>query len=146
MKRSLLILILLSNLLACSSHEKKQKPDIVKDYTDQQKYDDCHSKNKTIDQRHLAIAAKSKARVFKRCFENFVKFETNKNQKIFTCNLLTINSDGSVKYVYGRGQFGTDLPKDLKMCLEQEMFQFDFSGLQLNNSLTVQFPVEFNSN
>lgn len=132
-------------ILGCSSPKKKAVKE-PRDFSDEQKFADCNSQNRSIDQRHLAIAAKNKSRVFGSCFNNFIKFEKNKNQILFTCNLLTINPDGGIKYVYSRGQFGTDLPKDLRMCLEQEMWKMDFSGLQLNQTLTVQFPVEFNSN
>lgn len=130
--------------MGCTSSSKTDDSKLKK-FTSEQKLKGCHGENNSLEQRHLAIAAKNKVKVFSRCFDNFIKFEKNKNQKFYTCMLLTIHKNGAVKYVYSRGQFGTEPPKDLKMCIEQEMWGMDFSGLQLGKSLTVRFPVEFNS-
>ena len=129
---------------ACSSTMKKYE-DVIRDYTDLEKQKDCSVQKPTQNQRHLIIAAKSKARLLERCFYHFMKFEENKKQKIFLCNNLTVERHGVVSFVYTRGQFGSSLPKDLKLCVEQEMWRMDFQGLQLSEKGTIQFPIEFNS-
>jgi hypothetical protein len=135
-------LLLLSLLiLSCSTGIDKSKP--LK--TANTKKTVCTNASNSIDIRHLVIAAKAKAPQLVSCFKNFLRFEETKKQRISTCNILTIRKSGKVKFAYSRGDAQSRLPKAMKMCMEQEFWKMKFTGLQLEKSYTIKFPLLFSS-
>ena len=129
--------------VSCATETKDRKNKQVRS---RESNKSCNAVNESLEEKHVTIAARNKARVLSRCFANYMKFEKNKSQNIYSCNLLTIRSNGSVKYVYTRGQSGSTIPKDLKMCIEQELWKMNFKGLQLNREVSIRFPIEFKTN
>ena len=93
--------------------------------------------------KHLIISAKAQNNSMANCFKNFIRFEEDKTQSIYTCSTLKINNSGRVSYAYTRGKRGQTVPKDLKMCMEQSFHKMDFNSLQLDQAQTIQFPIEF---
>ena len=59
-------------------------------------------------------------------------------------NLKNINVKKSGKVSYVK-VFGPKIPKDLAMCIEQELWTMDFSLLQLDQNVYVQYPLTFKS-
>ncbi len=106
---------------------------------------ECGFAARDVEERHLIVAAKIKSSVMANCFKNWLRFEDNKKQKISTCNQLSIRRNGSVSYVQVTEANGKQLPKDFKMCVRQEYWKMSFSGLQLDNSHVIRFPLNYSS-
>lgn len=104
----------------------------------------CPETNKEMENRHIIIAAKSKASPLARCFKNYIKFEEDKKQSFKVCNVINVAKNGKVTYSKAFG-LGKRLPKDFKMCLEQEYWMMNFSALQLQKPAYIKFPLEFKS-
>lgn len=102
----------------------------------------CSHKDKSIQSRHLIMMANSQQEKLIRCFRNFLRFEENKKQRIVVCNTLNVRKSGRVSYAR---VFGPNVPKDLAMCLEQELWTMNFKALQLDKSVYVQYPLTLNS-
>ena len=141
MKTFIILFLLVSS---CAHEVTKSKPK-KKIRKTSRRFNDCTLEMNDISNRHLVIAAQSKARAFQKCFQNYLRFEQDKNQTIAVCNLLTVKRTGKVSFVYTRGHLGHQLPKDLKMCIEQEFWKINFSGLQLQKQHQIRFPIEFKS-
>jgi len=105
----------------------------------------CSQEYHETEKRHLVMAAKIKSSVLANCFRNFLRFEENKKQKISVCNQISIKRSGRVSYVQVTNANKRVLPKDLKMCIEQEYWKMNFSGLQLISSHLIQFQLNFSS-
>ena len=106
---------------------------------------DCSNDSENWDKKFLTISARHHSKQLSHCFQNYIRFETNKKQTIKTCNILGVNRSGKVTYVYSRGMKGTIIPKDLKMCMEQDFWKMHFKGLQLEKGYTIKFPLGFKS-
>jgi len=104
----------------------------------------CSENTSAVQDRHLIISAKSKSKILVRCFKNYIKFETNKKQSFKFCSNINVAKSGMVTYTKVFG-LGNKLPKDFKMCLEQEYWMMNFKGLQLEKSAYIHFPLEFSS-
>lgn len=104
----------------------------------------CPETNKDMENRHIVISAKSKSGALVRCFKNFLKFEEIKEQSFKFCNVMNVAKNGKVTYAKAFG-LGKRLPKDFRMCLEQEYWMMDFSKLQLQRPGYIKFPLEFRS-
>lgn len=102
----------------------------------------CESDNQSIISRHIALKATYQKNSLVRCFQNFLQFEQNKEQKIHVCNTLNVAKSGKVTYAKVNG---IKLPKDLKMCLEQELWSMNFKSLQPETDILVRFPITFSS-
>lgn len=135
------LLILSFLVLSCSTGNKQSNTSKAAGISK----DTCSNSSNSIDIRHLVIAAKAKAPQLVSCFRNFLRFEEQKKQRISTCNILTIRKSGKVKFAYSRGSAQSRLPKAMKMCMEQEFWKMQFTGLQLGKSYTIKFPLLFNS-
>lgn len=105
----------------------------------------CQTHAKSVDEKHLIIATQIKSSVMVNCFKNYLRFEKNKKQVISTCNQLAVRKRGDVSFVQVTNANKRSLPKDLKMCIEQEYWKMDFSGLQLDQSYIIKFPLNFSS-
>lgn len=105
----------------------------------------CVQNYKNTEKKHLVMAAKIKSSVLANCFRNYLKFEKNKKQKISVCNNLSITRSGKVNYVQVTNANRRQLPKDFKMCIEQEYWTMNFSGLQLDKSHSIIFQLNFSS-
>lgn len=125
----LLILIL---LVSCSQNTVKNKTFL------------CPETDKEMENRHVIISARSQSQSLVRCFKNYLKFEKEKKQTIKVCNVLNVAKSGKVTYSKAFG-LGNRLPKDFKMCLEQEYWMMNFSKLQLEKPAYIKFPLEFKS-
>jgi len=134
-------LVLLFLMASCSSYKEAR----IQEAVNAAKVDDCQDTDSFGDKKFLMASAIHHSKVLSRCFENFMRFETNKKQTVKTCNILTVRKDGKVTYAYTRGYKGTVLPKDLKMCMEQDFWKMHFKGLQLDKGYTIKFPVGFQS-
>lgn len=128
-------------LVACSSTQKRRATKYKKRYT--RSKSDCEDSHLHIDQRVLIMAAKHYSKSLSHCFANYMRFEKNKKQTIKTCNVVTVNKTGKVTYVYSRGMKGNVIPKDLKMCMEQDLWKMHLRGLQLGRGYTIKFPISF---
>ena len=91
------------------------------------------------------MAAKIRSSVLANCFKNYLKFETNKKQKISVCNQLSIKKNGRVSYVQVTNANKKKIPEDLRMCIVQEYRTMNFKGLQLDNAHLIQFQMNFSS-
>lgn len=105
----------------------------------------CSKLYSETEKKHLVIAAKIKSSVLANCFRNYLRFETEKKQSISVCNQLSIKKSGRVSYVQITNANKRVLPKDLKMCIEQEYWKMDFEGLQLESSHLIEFQLNFAS-
>jgi protein involved in sex pheromone biosynthesis len=102
----------------------------------------CTYRSENIQSKHVIIMASSQQKKLGRCFQNFLQFEKEKNKSLVVCNTLNVAKNGKVTYtkVSGKG-----VPRDLKMCLEQEFWMMNFKALQLEKNVYVQFPLTFKS-
>ena len=105
----------------------------------------CKQQYSETEKRHLVMAAKIKSSVLANCFRNFLRFEENKKQSLSVCNQISVKRDGRVSYVQVTNANRRTLPKDLKMCIEQEYWRMNFSGLQLAENHLIQFQLNFSS-
>lgn len=105
----------------------------------------CKSEFDHFEGKNLVTAAQIKSSVMGNCFRNYLRFEQNKKQTIGTCNQISIRRGGKVNYVQVTNLNRKSLPKDLKMCMKQEYWKMDFSGLQLERSYIINFPLTFTS-
>jgi hypothetical protein len=103
------------------------------------------TQSESSDERSLVFAAKNKSVGIINCFRNYLRFEKNKKQLIKTCTRLNIKRSGDVSFVNVLGVSPRNVPKDLKMCLEQEYWKMKFSGLQLEKSYSLKFPLNLSS-
>ncbi len=133
MNKILLMAIILL-MASCSTNQKASKSQVGV----------CSPNTREVQDRHLIMSAKSKSKILARCFRNYLKFEKNKKQSIKFCSNINVSKAGKVTYskVFG---IGSKLPKDFKMCLEQEYWMMNFKGLQLEKASYIHFPFEFNS-
>lgn len=104
----------------------------------------CPETNQKIEDRHIVISIKSKVSSLAHCFKNYLKFEKNKKQSFKVCNVFSIAKNGTVTYSKAFG-LGKRIPKDFKMCLEQEFWMMNFAKLQLKRPANIKFPLEFKS-
>lgn len=123
-----LITILLSS---CSSGTKKP-------------LHSCELAPNNTEDRHLIIAAKLKMNGLGRCFKNYLKFEENKKQSFKICHNLNVAKSGKVTYSKAYG-IGTSIPKDFKMCIEQELWLMNFEKLQPTKPRYIKFPFIYQS-
>lgn len=94
-----------------------------------------------MEQRHLLKSIHAKGSSLSRCFQSYLKFhKEEKNVVIQSCNKLNITKSGKVYYAK---VFGSRIPKDFAMCLEQEFYRMNFKALQLDQSTSITFPVNF---
>lgn len=105
----------------------------------------CSVEYNNVEKRHLVKAAKIKSSVLANCFKNYLRFEKNKKQTLSVCNQLYIKRSGRVSFVQVVNATRKALPKDLKMCIEQEYWAMNFKGLQLLNSHSIVFQLNFSS-
>jgi hypothetical protein len=136
--------ISLVSLISCSSIKMNES---TKPANDEVNVDNqtCKSEFTHFEGRNLVTAAQIKSSILKNCFLNYLRFETNKKQTIGTCNQLSISGGGKVNYVQVTDLKRKQLPKDLIMCMKQEYWKMDFSGLQLGKSYVINFPLTFTS-
>ena len=121
-------------MMSCSSQPRQKKES------------GCKETKLLLEERHLVLSAKNqKQEHLVDCFRNFLKFEKNKHQKISTCNQISISRRGKVRFVQIRSEDKRALPKDLKMCLEQEFWRMDFAALQIKRDYIISFPLIFSS-
>lgn len=137
-------LICLSFLLSCTTPARK-KSVIQQPKPTTTRTSECTNEYADSDMRFLTKSAMYRSQALQSCFKNYLQFEENKKQTIYTCNVLTVNRQGKVSYVYSRGYKGSIIPKDLKMCLEQGFWKMQFKGLQLSRGYTIKFPLSFQS-
>lgn len=102
----------------------------------------CNRTHDSILSKHIELQVNSQSKSLTRCFQNFLQFEENKKQTIDVCNRLNVARNGHVTYA---NVSGDKLPKDLQMCLEQELWTMNFRALQPNKNVRVQFPLTFSS-
>ncbi len=131
LKNNYLFILLL--LVSCSQAPVNKKQNSI-----------CPETNQEIENRHVVMSAKSKSGSLARCFKNYLKFEENKKQSFKVCNVINVAKNGRVTYSKAFG-LGKRLPKDFKMCLEQEYWMMNFSKLQLDKPAYIKFPLEFKS-
>ena len=105
----------------------------------------CGNPSHDLATRHLSISAKIKASRLSYCFQNYLKFEENKKQRISICNQISVKSSGLVAFAQVTSNSKDRVPKDLKMCLTQEFRQMNFKELQLSHGLTIKFALTFSS-
>jgi hypothetical protein len=103
------------------------------------------TQSESPDERSLIFAAKNKSTGIVNCFRNYLRFEKNKKQLIKTCTRLNVKKSGNVSFVKVLGVTPRNVPKDLQMCIEQEYWKMQFSGLQLERSYSVKFPLNLSS-
>jgi hypothetical protein len=131
MKYSFLFIIFVS----CSSVEK------VKQNYDKQ----CFIKQKSIEARHASISIKRDPSLVD-CFKNYLRFQTNKRQKIDICHSINIRKNGSVSFSsVKRLGSKTTISNDFKMCLEQALWTKNLSSLQLSEKIYINFPISYSS-
>lgn len=104
----------------------------------------CPETNQEMENRHVIMSAKAKSAPLARCFKNYLKFEKDKKQSFKVCNVINVAKNGRVTYSKAFG-IGKRMPKDFKMCLEQEYWMMNFSKLQLDRPAYIKFPLEFKS-
>lgn len=96
-----------------------------------------------IEQRHLALGVRSKQKSFNNCVQNFMKFEANKNQTIQYCIKVNSSRGGDPIAVKVLPYSSVSIsPKSLAMCIEQEIWQMNFKGLQLHSRTQSYFSVK----
>lgn len=108
--------------------------------------DKCESPKGPAEIKYLTTAAQvSAAKKIGHCFQNYMRFEENKNQSIKVCSTLTVKKRGHISFVHLRGFQGDRLPKDIKMCMTQEYLKMNFKKMQLARKYTIRFPINFQS-
>jgi hypothetical protein len=123
-----LIIISTLFLLSCSSDKKKEKGT----YNRSCEIRDIYSK-------HAKIYAENNILGLKECLRNHIKLhKTAINFKV--CNQVIINSQGKVTWAK---VYGDKAPTDFKWCIEQSLWKSDFRALQINEKLTLKFPLIF---
>jgi hypothetical protein len=102
----------------------------------------CDDEGQSIVSRHIALQVSSQKNRLVHCFKNFLQFEENKEQTIHVCNNINVARSGKVTYAKVNG---IKLPKDLKMCLEQQLWTMNFRAIQPTKNISVRFPITFRS-
>ena len=125
------ILITLSLLASCSNIETK-------------KQHKCETFPNNTQDRHIIISAKLEMGSLARCFKNYLRFEENKKQSFNICHNLNVAKSGKVTYTKAYG-IGKSLPKDFKMCIEQELWLMNFKKLQMQRASYINFSFKYNS-
>jgi len=140
--REIVVLLIMTLFLSsCALFEKKTKK-MKKTVV----HSPCDRIESDIDRRHLIIAAKVQAkRLIGYCFDNHLQFEKNKIKSIDTCTALKIRKNGSVTFVRATGNNGSQIPKDMKMCIEQELRIANFRKLKLKKSESISIAISFKS-
>ncbi len=95
-----------------------------------------------VDSRAIVTSTKLQTNGFKNCLINYIKFLDEKKIELNTCQHIRVTSAGRVSQVSVIG-INKQLPKSLSMCMTQELWQLDFSSLQLSTSYTIKFPMSF---
>lgn len=149
MLNSRLTSILISNIAllslgACSLFDAKE----IKKHKSNNKIladiNRCQVSNLSLDEKHLLMSLEGQSKVLVNCFKNYMRFESNKDQSVFSCNRLLISKKGLVRKV-DVFSFSHKLPKDYQMCIRQEFWKMRFSGLHLSRSYKIVFPISFTS-
>ncbi|MCT4643256.1 MAG: hypothetical protein N4A33_13275 [Bacteriovoracaceae bacterium] len=117
-------------LLASCSSDKKSNVYSCKTFSDR------------VDQRAILMNLSSRSKDFLNCYKNFLKFEKDKSKNLKACVNLSVTKMGRVKGVTIKRQKG--FPTSLKMCIEQQLWSYNFKSLILSQSTWIQFPIEFN--
>lgn len=104
----------------------------------------CEFKSSDIEKRHIFMSVSSNQKLTS-CFLNYLRFETQKKQKISTCNKIHIRKNGKVSFALSMRDKNSKMPKDLRMCIEQELWSMNFEKLQLSSSKKITFPLIFQS-
>lgn len=131
--------LVLSFLCGCAQTKKKTKTLVSTP-------GECRETDVLVEERHLVMSAKNQKQAnLIACFQNYLKFEQQKQQQLFTCNQISIRRNGTVSYVQTTSSDKRALPRDLEMCLEQEFWKMNFSGLQIERSYIISFPLNFSS-
>lgn len=113
--------------IACSSKEVPVSP---KNF--------CEIESNIIDKRAILINVNSKSDQINNCFKNYLKFTKEKEYSFNGCVRLLVSKRGQTKRV---NVIGPRLPTDLKMCIEQELWTFNFANLYLSQEVKLQFPI-----
>lgn len=99
----------------------------------------CKLDSTSVDNKAMLININSNISKLSPCLKNYIKF-SNKNKFSFSgCVRLVVSKSGQVKRV---GLYPNNLPKDLKMCIEQELWFFDFKNLYLDKKQNLSFPIQ----
>jgi len=113
--------------IACSS---KKAPIAPKNF--------CEIESDIIDKKAILINVNSKSAQINNCLKNYLKFTQEKEFSFNGCVRLLVSKRGQPKRI---SVVGAKLPSDLKMCIEQELWTFNFANLYLSQEVKLQFPI-----
>lgn len=100
----------------------------------------CQFEKNTIDKKALLISIQSNSYKISNCLKNFLKFNHSHKADFKGCVRLLVSKSGIPRRINIRSN---SIPKDLKMCIEQELWTFKFENLYLDNTTQIEFPIDF---
>jgi hypothetical protein len=104
----------------------------------------CEESPSITQDRHIIISAKLKMASLGNCFKNYLRFEENKKQSFNICHNFNVAKSGKVTYSKAYG-IGKSIPKDFRMCIEQELWLMNFKKLQLEKPSYINFSFKYKS-
>ncbi len=99
----------------------------------------CKINSESIDNRSLVRNINVNSKKISRCLNNFLLFTQEKSFSYSGCVRLLVSKGGEPRDVK---IYPSNIPIDLQMCIEQEIWSFDFQNLSFSKAQRVQFPLK----
>lgn len=115
-------------LFSCSSKNEVKPIDISS----------CKLNSDSVDKRSLITNINVNSKRISRCLKNYLLFSKESEFSYSGCVRLLVSKRGVPKDVR---IYPSNIPKDLLMCIEQEIWSFNFKALSFPNTQRVQFPI-----
>jgi len=126
------LISLILTLFSCSSNNKEKKKRVSENNNSFCEITDIYSK-------HAKIFAENNISNLKECLKTHVKLHRS-SVDFKLCNKININKNGRVLYAKVYAQ---NVPTDFKWCVEQALWKSDFGALQINENISLTFPLYF---
>lgn len=115
-------------LFSCSSSHEEKNIDLSS----------CKVSSDSVDKRSLVTNINVNSKRLSRCLKNYLLFSKKDEFSYSGCVRLLVSKRGSPRDVR---IYPSSIPNDLQMCIEQEIWSFDFKDLSLSTAQRVQFPI-----
>lgn len=126
------ILIILLLLVSCSSKKETEKEESLD-------LSSCKIDLNSVDNKAVLININANIDKLTPCLKNYLRLSKINNFSYSGCVRLLVSKSGQVQKV---ALHPSNLPNDLKMCVEQELWFFNFENLYLDEKQNISFPIQ----